>query len=330
MKFLYITDTHLRYYAPRSRTDLFFETLVKKMEEIGDIIQRENVTALLHGGDLFDRPDAQIAVAGKFASILMNYGVPIYIISGNHDSFGQNPSTIDRSMLGLLASLGVVHLLDNESVLLEEGDLHVEVHGTPFHFDLDRDPKNYFYERDPRADYSLQLVHGFLLDRPFIKGIHFTLIDEIENTNADLVLAGHYHSGFPVTTRKGTTFINPGSLVRMSNTTTERSRIPKAILIDLKIEDGTVVHKITEIPLQSAKPGEMVMVDKDPIDYKFKNQAIESFEKMIQKDPISADTNLLTALITIAKKAEIPSEILEEAEKRLDRAQKVVNNDHEI
>ena len=90
------------------------------MQEIGDIIKRENVTALLHGGDLFDRPDAQIAVAGKFASIFMNYGIPIYIISGNHDSFGQNPNTIDRSMLGLFSSIGVVHLLDNKSVLLKE------------------------------------------------------------------------------------------------------------------------------------------------------------------------------------------------------------------
>lgn len=330
MKLLYITDTHLRYYAPRSRTDLFFETLINKMEEIGDIIKRENVTALLHGGDLFDRPDAQIAVAGKFAAILMSYGVPIYIISGNHDSFGQNPSTIDRSMLGLLASLGVVHLLDNESVLLEEGDLHVEVHGTPFHFDLDRDPENYLYERDLRADYSIQLVHGFLLDRPFIKGINFTLIDEIENTDADLVLAGHYHSGFPTTTRKGTTFMNPGSLVRMSNTESERSRMPKAILIDLKMQGGAVVHQITEIPLLSAKPGADIMVDKEPMKYHYKNQAIESFEKMIEIDPIAGETNLMVALLTIAKKAEIPSEILKEAEERLDRAQKAVLNDHEI
>lgn len=330
MKLLYITDTHFRYYAPRSRTDAFFDTLINKMQEIGDIIKRENVTALLHGGDLFDRPDAQIAVAGKFASIFMNYGIPIYIISGNHDSFGQNPNTIDRSMLGLFSSIGVVHLLDNKSVLLKEDDLHVEIYGTPFRFDLDRDPKNYFYERDPKADYSIQLVHGFLLDRPFIKGIHFTLVSDIEDTDADLVLAGHYHSGYPTCVRKGTTFINPGSLVRMTNTKTERERTPKAILIELTKEEDIVKHHITEIPLQSAKPGKDVMVDKESINYERKNQAIRSFEEMLVKDPISSDGDLMHALNTMAKKIDLPLDLLAEAHERLDRAKKAVLNDNEI
>lgn len=330
MKLLYITDTHFRYHSPRSRTDSFFDTLVKKMEEIGKIIKQEKVTALLHGGDLFDRPDAQIAVAGKFASILMSYNVPIYIISGNHDSFGQNPSTIERSMLGLLSSLRVVHLLDNKSVSLNENNLRVEIHGTPYSFDLDRDPKNYLYKRDPNADYSIQLVHGFLINRPFMKGINYTLIDDIVDTEADLVLAGHYHSGYPTTVKKGTTFINPGSIARMTNTQLERSRIPKAILIELQKSGNTVTKEITEIPLLSAKPGDHVMVDKTPNHYEVRIEALKAFKTLIYSKSDTEETNLVIALMTMAKNANLDVNLIKEAQERLDRAMKVASYDNQI
>ena len=40
------------------------------------------------------------------------------------------------------------------------------------------------------------MVHGMLLDRPFIKGIPYTLIEDIKDTLADITLSGHYHGGF--------------------------------------------------------------------------------------------------------------------------------------
>ena len=99
MKFLFITDTHFRSNSPRSRRDDFQMSMVSKMNEIGDIISKEKIDYVLYGGDLFDRPDIPFKTASLFSKILLSYKIPIYIISGNHDSYGQNPVTIDRSTL---------------------------------------------------------------------------------------------------------------------------------------------------------------------------------------------------------------------------------------
>ena len=122
--------------------DDFQMFMVSKMNEIGDIISKEKIDYVLHGGDLFDRPNIPFKTTSLFSKILLSYKVPIYIISGNHDSYGQNPVTIDRSILGLLASLNIVNLIDYNTVLLKEENLTVQLYGTPYRYDLDRNPLN--------------------------------------------------------------------------------------------------------------------------------------------------------------------------------------------
>ena len=58
------------------------------------LLKDYNIDFVLHGGDLFDRPDVSISIVSNFASILNNYKVPIYIVSGNHDIYGHNPNTL--------------------------------------------------------------------------------------------------------------------------------------------------------------------------------------------------------------------------------------------
>ena len=52
----------------------------------------ENVDFIIHGGDVFDRPDLSPNVVGQFAKIFRMAHMPIYAISGNHDTFGHNPN----------------------------------------------------------------------------------------------------------------------------------------------------------------------------------------------------------------------------------------------
>ena len=146
LRLLYVTDTHIRGTAPRSRTDDFVEALRNKLNEVIDIAGREKVNAVLHGGDLFDRPDLSPAVVRDFARLLRRLEIPVYTIAGNHDIYGHNPETVDRSMLGLLDAFGTVGLIrSGEKICLEEGGIRVQLTGQPFHYDLDR--------RDPALDY---------------------------------------------------------------------------------------------------------------------------------------------------------------------------------
>ena len=113
MKFLYFTDSHIRGTNPKSRTDSFFHTVKIKLQEIQSIAAEEKVHAVLHGGDLFDRPDVSISVMNEIIPILKSFPAPIYAISGNHDIYGHNPITLPRTMMGLLDTLGIIHLINN-------------------------------------------------------------------------------------------------------------------------------------------------------------------------------------------------------------------------
>ncbi len=122
------------------------------------------------------------------------------MVSGNHDVYGHNPKTINRTMIGLLNELSIMNIIEkDEKVILDKDGIKVQVTGQPYIYNID-DPINRDYykvkEVLDNVDYSIHMVHGMLLDKPFIKGIPYTLVDDIKDTLADITLSGHYHSGF--------------------------------------------------------------------------------------------------------------------------------------
>ena len=258
MKILYFTDTHIRGTTPKNRKDDYLNTLENKFLDILEIIQEKKVDFVIHGGDLFDRPDISVSVVSKFAEILNRIKVPIYMVSGNHDIYGHNPLTVNRTMVGLLDNLGIINIIDNMGkVILEKENIKVQLTGQPYIYNIDNPNNREYYlvdDIDEGIDYSIHLVHGMLLDRPFIKGIPYTLIDDIKTTKADITLSGHYHSGFKKTIIDGKYFINPGSIVRITNSLREMERQPQVALIDL---NETI--DINFLPLLTAKSGEEVL-----------------------------------------------------------------------
>ena len=151
---------------------------------------------------MFDRPDISVSIVGNFASILNEIKVPIYIICGNHDIYGHNPNTINRTMLGLLNTLNIVKVIEeNDIIYLYKNGIKVQLTGQPYIYNIDNqsNKSKYIVESiGEDVDYAIHMVHGMLLNKPFIKGIPYTLIDDIKETKADITLSGHYHSGFGV------------------------------------------------------------------------------------------------------------------------------------
>ncbi len=317
MKFLFITDTHFRSNSPRSRRDDFQMSMVSKMNEIGDIISKEKIDYVLHGGDLFDRPDIPFKTASLFSKILLSYKVPIYIISGNHDSYGQNPVTIDRSILGLLASLNIVNLIDYNTVLLKEENLTVQLYGTPYRYDLDRNPLNYSFERVKDADFCIQMAHGFILRKPFLQGIDYTLVEDLKDSNADILFSGHYHSGFEKVKINKTLFYNPGSLARMSNSKTEQNRNPKVVLVEVLKLNNTVKYTIQDIYLKSAKPGKEVISRSIVDQNKMRMENLIYFKQAIHENLDLSKYNIFSILNDISPKKGFDASLISDARTRI-------------
>lgn len=316
MKILYFTDTHIRGNTPRNRRDVFIDSVEKKLKEIVEISYKLDVDFIIHGGDLFDRPDVSISIVSRFAKILSAFKVPIYMISGNHDIYGHNPDTINRTMLGLLDVLGVINIINERKVILEKDNIKVELSGQPYVYDIDSpENRDYYIIKDKNEDvnYTIHIVHGMLLDKSFIKGIPYTLIDDIKHTTADITLSGHYHRGFKtIKTDEGKYFINPGSLVRITNSLQEIERKPKAVLLELNKD-----IKVKNIYLNSALPGVEVL-DREQIENNaFKSERMLEFKESINATMDFEKMDINEVLLQVSNSESVEEEVIKEALERI-------------
>lgn len=318
MKFLFFTDTHIRGNTPVSRLDRLEDTLKKKIMEVNSIGVEENVDFYIHGGDLFDRPDVSVRTVGEFGTIFQKFNKPIFIISGNHDIYGHNPNTLGRSMLGLLSELDIFHIIHkDEPIIVKDDKIKVQISGSPYIYNIDNEEKELYHpKRLEEVDKHILLIHSMLLEKPFIESIDYSLIDQVQDEDIDLVLSGHYHTGYGKIRYKNTLFINPGSLVRISSTKPERNRIPQVAIVELNHDDISCTLR----PLKSAKAGSEVLNEKrDDSEMKFSN--IESF-KLLMRQNIDIDNyNIKDMLVGISKNKNISKDILEMALQRLAEAE---------
>lgn len=316
LKLLFLTDTHIRGTNPKNRKDNFVETLEKKLIEVTNLIEEYNIDYVLHGGDLFDRPDVSISIVSRFAMILGKIKVPFFLISGNHDIYGHNPDTINRTMLGLLDVLGVVKTIkSDEKIILEKDNIRVQLTGQPYIYDIDspNNIENYIIkEIEDNINFTIHMVHGMLLDKPFIKGIPYTLIDDIKETLADITLVGHYHSGFKATEIQGKYFINPGSLVRITNSLREIERIPQVVLIDLNDKIN-----IKYLPLKTALSGEEVLDRKEIEKNQFKSERIFEFKQTIDSALNFEKLDINEVLIEVSNAQGVEDKVKQEALRRI-------------
>lgn len=319
MKILYFTDTHIRATNPKSRKDNFYETLITKFKEVSKIIHEENVDFVIHGGDLFDRPDTSILVSTEFANLIKGFEKPTYIVSGNHDIFGHNPKTVDRTMMGLLANLGIFHLLNDKKYILEKDGIKVQLTGNPYSYDIDEKNKINDYKvlaKDEDVQYAIHVVHGFLLDKPFMPGVNCTLIEDIYDTKADITLAGHYHLGFKTIVKDDKYFINPGALVRMSNAKVELERRPKVIVIEL-----TDKISIKEVYLKSALPGDIVLDRETMLMHRGKRAKLIEFQDLVEASSNFKKYNVLELVGEILKNDLYSDKVKQECLKRVSEVQ---------
>ncbi|HOK63610.1 MAG TPA: metallophosphoesterase [Soehngenia sp.] len=318
MKILFLTDTHLRSSNPKNRKDDFQETLEEKLIEIAQIVDENDIDYVIHGGDLFDRPDTSVLTVTRYANIIKRIKKPIYIISGNHDIFGLNPATLDRTMLGLLGNLNFLNIIrDGDKIILEKDNIRVQVTGKSYSYDIDSSISNYILDSvDSNCNYSINIVHGMLLDKPFITGIPYTLIDDILETKADITLSGHYHAGFGVISKNNKYFINPGSLVRITNSLKEIERIPKVAIITL---DQSI--SIELISLKVAKPGYEVL-DRTELEKNiYKNERIIEFKQTIDSALNFDKVDINDILVEVAISEKVNEKVKEEALRRIAIAQ---------
>lgn len=233
---------------------------------------------VVHGGDLFHTPDVSNKFTGEIAKVIKKWGVDTYVVPGNHDLYGYNTATLYNTKLGLLASTGIIKILDRlHPLIIKKGNFKLGIDGQEYYEDIDKGNPGDFSVTDLSVDLNILVYHGMLLDHKFFSNVPHTLIDDVM-TSADLVLAGHYHPGFDLKDVNGTTYCNPGSGLRIENTAENRANTPKVAVID--IDEGAASFEIKFFPYASAKKGEDVFVDRPATNNTFLNGLNQFHEKL--------------------------------------------------
>lgn len=290
MKLLFMTDTHITARTPSSRLDDIQESIKMKFKEIGVLIQKENIEAVLHGGDMFNTPEVSNKFVGEIAEIIRGYNIPFYITTGNHDLQGQNEDSLPYTKLGLLSSTGVIKLLNRKNpIVLNDNGYKISVEGQEYYPNIDKNPSEDYKVHNQTSNFKILVAHSMLLEKPFHEGTTYTLIKDVK-TEADLILAGHYHPGFKTQNVNNTWFMNPGSLVRMEASTESLKAKPKVII--LEFNNG--VFSYSDYELQTAKPGKEIFSSKN-LQKKAYSNSLEAFNSKLKNIKLD-DVNIVNLI----------------------------------
>lgn len=286
MKTVVFTDTHVRGTSPVGRTDNYPRAVLEKIAWVINYANTAQADLILHAGDLFDSPNPSEDVAGAVAEILSMARMRVVVVPGNHDLVGHQIRSLPHTKLGLLARAGVLQVLSREDPPYILGD--VSIIGQHYYAGIDMGNPQDFHHGGPGR--KILVYHGQLMDRPPGFDMPHTLIENVR-TDADLVIAGHYHPGWAPQRVGRTWFHNPGSLARNAATADAFERMPQILVIhdDLSVE---------YVQVEVARPGREVLTVQHLTQNQNQRQVIADFKQSLQAATITINEDQLLQVVS--------------------------------
>jgi DNA repair protein SbcD/Mre11 len=244
IRLLWRTDIHFSEFTPRFRKDSWMETLVNKIEWVGELARKLNVDAVIDGGDFFDikSPSRNShRLVQEAIKAHKNYPCPVYCNVGNHDCKYGDYAFLPEQPLGVLYEANVFRpLYDNHEALFTTPTETVRVVGVPYH------GVRYDHERFRIAkgtETHLVVAAHVLASRN--GGTMFDAEDVISYPEfvelcpeAAFACFGHWHMDQGIEEHGGVTFVNVGSLSRGSLSQDNLERNPAVVLMEFDGESA--------------------------------------------------------------------------------------------
>lgn len=330
MKFIVIGDPHIRGTAPSSRNDDFSSNLIIKFIGIEKLIKKHKADGVIIPGDMYDYPRVDVTLAGRINNIIRSWNVPVYVIPGNHDLYGNNPKTLSKTMLGYAIQSGVVKLVTRDKFIsLEDPDgtkIHIE--GQSYHELIDNPSgdinKDFGIKNcDDPDTIKVLLIHAYLLDKerfPFLSRFksqdpdpekqrpYCTLFKDIPK-EADLIIAGHYHENLGVVKNKGQVLLNPGNITRLSIT----KRDVYYGLVEIK--NNQVTAKSLKFPY--AKPADEIFDHTQHTLNKSSKQLLDDYKALLKSSNFKSSMSIHDILDEVIKEQNIDAIVSKKAKQIL-------------
>ena len=226
-KVIFVGDTHLKGSTPISRKDNYSEVILNKISFVKDYADSIGCTTIIFLGDIFDTVSTSIQYFSHCLTLfkqIINSGIDLYTIVGNHDIRYDSMETLPITPLGILIKSESIKLLD--SLIVDD----VFIKGCH----LPDSP-----ERNTQKDlYSILLLHRF-----YESGFNEIPISkkDVIDLNYDTYILGHDHRPYVTqdieTDTKTIKVIRPGSLARNSSDQYNRLRKPRILILDTDSKD---------------------------------------------------------------------------------------------
>lgn len=355
MKFVYVGDPHERPTKPTNRTDDYFETYEKKVQEVLGLVKKNNAKALLQPGDFLDAPEfnihfleeviqrwsivptyellTELRLGTKTASEVtkeLSKGIPFIGAIGNHELRGESIRNYHNTSLSYLEKIGFMILPTKEKpyIFTDDDGTTVAITCSGYHSKMDTPAfhDDYIIEKK-MADFHIHMVHGYLTNKDMGDMFKHTTLDKIAyQTKADLTIAGHDHIGFGLTTVDGKQFINPGSMTRTKSDVKEIRRKPKALVIEVTKEAGVTVKQHY---LKSAEEGKTVL-SREAIDAKkLKSAKMEEIKSIVNKAQLSKGSSITSIITSISDVQDFDESLTQEVLDRVSDKMKDMDNSFE-
>jgi len=314
-RFGYVTDIHARNRAPKNRLDDYRTVVLEKLSWVMDALASLGaVPMLVSGGDNFDVPVPSLEVADEIIDLILTKGYVMYSIFGNHD-LESALATAPRTVLGHLMrrasnAIRPLPMLSSEAPL-EIAGMHLWGHHYRY--------GNY----DERLDTPIKsatakrvvISHSMILkDTPIFED--YRLFADVE-TNADLILLGHYHpmqAMTQLTNAYGTLIGGPGAMMRGALSRDDLTRKPSFALVEWDQTNDRLL--VDFVPIEVAKPADEVFRLVQAQEEARKNEHLEAFRADLDNLKVQ-HLNVAGIIEAISLTDAVPEAVKEEALRRI-------------
>lgn len=323
--FIITGDLHYRLQNPKARLDDYLEALDTKISEVYDLARKHKAKAIIIPGDIFDSANTSIPGIWRLAKKLEAKPCPVITVPGNHDSASHNLETIPRTPYGLLRELGYIGCVHDGAWEVSGYGVDIIITGHGYDTETDNDITQYCLSNDVPRGFNIHITHGMLLEKPMMEGVKHTLISDLEKIPEEarphVLINGHYHFGLPLVWVGKTLVINPGALGRLTAHVEEINREVKAALLTINAPED---YSAKFIPLESAQPGHVVLSREHIEEAKQRDERLDTFLKLLASEGEQKYLELEEIMSGIAKKENIPEEVIKEGLLRLGQAREII------
>lgn len=307
-KILTVGDIHLARKPPGRRTDSYMDDVFRKLDRTVEIAHEQKVDAVLWLGDVYHnhRADRVPHELTKAVSVRARaYGVPLYVLVGNHDIYaGDLDGAYVSQPIALLDELPNVTLLRWDPVQVGEVMIH-PVPGVP-HIPIEEYVERLRDDLVDTEQFQLAAVHQSIA-RDGKDSLPFSHVGADELAAAfpwlDLVAYGHLHESYGWYNVDGLDFVNFGSVSRGTISEGDIKKKPQVYV--LTVDGKKADFELFDLPY---RPADEVFKLEEYLTEKSRREDMEAYVAHIQQVSVAA-FSLDTVMGSIQERNDVATKV---------------------